>query len=157
MHLSAAPSRSRNRRRARVTKTGRAGMLEFLRKNYPPLYTAVKVKYPEVISGAGLGATEPASDNWASKILDVVQMALPIYQQQQIMSTQLKLAKDGKPLLDVQQISPPGVPIKIELPADVQAEVVKTAAGGRRLMLGAAAGLTGLLAYMIFRRKRRSR
>lgn len=86
----------------------------------------------------GLGDGETTS--FGQDILSLVKSALPIYQQQQVFNQQLQTAKSS------------GAPITYNAAG---APVVTTVNNtGRAVLIGGAVALTGLLIYMVTKRRR---
>lgn len=129
------------------TPEGRA--LEFLRKGYPGIYDHLRASRPDIIRSAmsrtinpmgGLGDT--ASGGILDSILDFAKAAVPVYQQQQIFNAQLKAATQTP----ITQIQKPPVTVRTSLPAQWYKSP---------LVIGGGLLVAGVLAFFLFRRKRR--
>lgn len=90
----------------------RAQVIAWMRRTYPAAYRRAEQLRPDLLHGLG-DAANTTGGGWASDLFKVVAQALPIYQQQKIMNMQLRRAEQGQPPLNVEQIAPPGVPVKI--------------------------------------------
>lgn len=88
-----------------------------------------------------------------SNIADLLGKALPIYQQQQVFKTQLKLAEQGKPMLDPQQVQVPGIPIKVDIPPEMQSEVRQTLATTRSSMNWGLLAVGGLALFFMMKKR----
>lgn len=146
---------------APITATGPKGFLMYLKREQPAAYAVLQRERPDLITQglSGLGDTAtpaaPAATGWAAtisswgtSILDVVSKAIPVYQQQQIMKTQLSRAKAGLPPLKASDYAPPGIPITVGLPEEIQAGIESGLTIGKIALI---AGV-GLVAFMVLSR-----
>lgn len=138
-------------------ETSRALFMLWLKREHPNVYAVVKKRAPQITIADtsavhGLGTNN--SSSWADVVLNVVKGVVPMVQQQKIFKAQLDRAKQGLPPLKTEELAPPGVPIKVELPASVQREVTGGLVAGKNMMMLAVVGGLGLLLFgMISRRK----
>jgi len=126
----------------------------FLQREYPAAYKTLQEKRPDLIAAglSGLGAEKTWAETiggWGTQILDVVSKALPVYQQQKIMSAQLKRAEAGLPPLDISQLEIPGIPIQVKMPEAVEAGIIGGLSAAKLALFAGA----GLLIFMLISRK----
>lgn len=132
--------------------------VNWLKKADPRLWALIKVKYPSIFLEGKTELNGWTDIDWggiANKVVDTVSKALPVIQQQKIFDTNLKLAKMGKPMIDPASIKLPGIPIHVELPPEIQQEVLQTAKSAQGgLNMVTMAGI-GIAAFFLLNKKRR--
>lgn len=148
--------------------------LKWLKGFNPLLYNAVMVMRPEIktaLQSQGLGAnndfvgpTQPtAAPSWWQSVLttvvDTAKSLVPVYQQKKVLDVQLDLARQGKPLLTNEQVVQAGTThIQVDLPKDIQDEVIATtqaAKSGINWTTLALVGGAGFLLYQMSQKKGR--
>jgi hypothetical protein len=132
--------------------TGRDEFMQWLENDFPKLNTLIDMRADKFdydsVDGIGAGETD-----WGTKVLDIIKSAVPVIQQQKIFSTQLKRAKQGLPLLKTSELTPPGIPIQVQLPDDVQAAISRGVATGKNALLFGGAALLAVMLLSKLRKK----
>lgn len=134
------------------TPAGRA--LNWMKSAHPKLYRAMLIERPDLIREAyarplnGLSGMDGIFDD----ILGFATKAIPIYQQQKVFSAQMKQASAGVAPMP----TPAGQPIRIVLPPATEQAVAKQTGFGipRNVLIGLGAAATGLVLWMVLRRKK---
>lgn len=88
----------------------------WFREHFPEAHAHVATTAPHALHGLGdtaQPAPAPAAAPWWQTLISTAAQALPLYQQQQLFKMQVQRAAQGLPPINVQDIAPPGVPVKV--------------------------------------------
>ena len=141
-----------------ANKSPRVLYLEWLKREHPNVFAVVKVRAPELVK-SGLGDADAGNkkSSWSDTMMSIINAAVPIVQQNKIFKSQLKRAEKGYPPIDMKDVTPPGIPVRVELPKDIQAEVTSGLSVGKNMMLMGGLGLAAVAAVVILRNVPRGR
>jgi len=130
--------------------------LSWLKEEHPNIFNLIKVRAPELVpKGLGAADTEDKKGGWSETIMSIVNAAVPIYQQKKIFETQMARAKSGLEPLKTSELAPPGIPVKVELPPDIQTEIAKGLGAGKNMMIIGGLGVLALGAVMVMGKRGR--
>lgn len=133
--------------------SSRRRFFAWLRMTSPALYNTIKSRRPDLINDTQSlsGYDGMLGESWTDTIKEIIGAAVPLYQQKKIFEMQVERAAKNLPPLDTSHLQPPGIPIQVELPKEVQKEVTGGLANIKMAipLLGA-----GLLLVFLMGRKR---
>jgi len=127
----------------------------YLKKERPDIFKLITEKYHHLLSDDNLSSLgthlidiqtqdNDPSTTWGTQLLDIIKVAVPAYQQQQLFKLQIKRAEQGLDPVDPGLIAPT---VNVDLPVAAKKQITV-------VTMAVVAAAVGLLVYLMVKGKK---